>query len=309
MIAKTVYDIFHESPLGEPVAAYFAVTAVAAGALLLAGAIRILGLRGYRTTIRNASLVAFLAAGLAGLLLIAEIGRPLSFWRVFTSINPTSPLSWGTVILMAFTIVCLSNLLIVFGNKDDAQTGIARALPSMCVIVALLVPLYTSFELVLAKLSPAWQAGLVPALFYLAAGVAGPSAVILLGGLASWNPVRRLGAGRLDIELDAPEAVGLTRVIRLFLGLSAAAVLLQLLSWFTAQPAVVAAARSLTGGEFAVLFWAGYLLLGTLVPLLALAPRFRGHGKFRVAAAMLALFGVFVLRWLDLLSGQIVGPL
>jgi polysulfide reductase chain C len=312
---KLVYDVFHQSPLGGFAAAYFGFLAASSGALFMAATIRLLGLKHYSATVKAASLVALLTAGLAGLVIVAELGRPSSFWRAIANINPSSPLSWGTVIFNTFFVLCVLNALAVFRgpgrSRHEPWQGSRRgSLPLACMVVALLIPLYTSLELVLARLSPVWYASLIPVSSFMAAGVAGPSAVILIASLASSNPMQRLGAARLGVALSAPEAAWLARLVRAFVFLMAGTVLVQLLVWFAGHPVLAQVAGSVTRGRLAPVFWVGYFCLGTMAPLLVLSSqRLGASGRLRVTAAVLALTGVFVLRWLDLLSGQSVGPL
>jgi len=62
-----------------------------------------------------------------------------------------------------------------------------------------------------------------------------------------------------------------------------------------------AAARPLTGGHYAPLFWGGLIGVGLVVPLVLdlLGPRVRGLGAL---AAVLVLVGCFVLRYVVLMS-------
>lgn len=84
---------------------YFWMGGIAGGAAVVSAAAHFLGGRGARETVRFARYLTPFAAGLSALLLIADLHRPERFYRMFRVFKVTSPLSVGTWILSAFSIV------------------------------------------------------------------------------------------------------------------------------------------------------------------------------------------------------------
>ncbi len=301
MNASIVYDVFHVNPFGWVVAVYFTVSAMAAGAFLLAAAVNLLGLKGQQAVGRTAALVAPLAGALAGLLLIAELGRPTRFWRVFTHFNPASPVSWGAFILLAFIIIAVLYARTVLAGKEEGSRGLVAAGAAL----ACLIPVYTGFELVRGRVSPLWNSPLIPVLFFFAAGVVGLSAVVLIGSALTAGVARRLGASGVAAAGDgvAP-AAGLGKTIAFFLAGSLVLVVIQLLALAGASTEAVTIVRKVLAGRFAVLFWGGYLAVGTVVPFVIFTGRGAGNRTLQALASLLAVLGVFALRLVDIIGGQ-----
>lgn len=294
MNALTVYDVFHVNPFGWVVAAYFTMAAVAAGAFLLAAAVNLLALKGLQAAGRTAALMAPLGGALAGLLLIAELGRPMRFWRVFTHFNPASPVSWGAFILSAFIVIAVLYARAVLAGKEEGSRGLVTA----GAVLACLIPVYTGFELIRGRVSPMWNSPLIPVLFLFAAGVAGLSAVVLIGSALTAGMARRLGAPQV-----AP-AAGLDKAIALFLAGSLVLVVIQLLALAGTSAEATTVLRNILAGRFSVLFWGGYLAVGTIVPFAIFTRRGGANRALQALASLLAVLGVFALRLVDIIGGQ-----
>ena len=293
MNASTVYDVFHVNPFGWVVAAYFTMAAVAAGAFLLAAAVNLLALKGLQAAGRTAALMAPLAGALAGLLLIAELGQPARFWRVFIHFNPASPVSWGAFILLAFIVIGVLYARAVLAGKEERSKGLA----TVGAVVAGLIPFYTGFELVRGRVSPMWNSPLIPVLFLFAAGVAGLSAVVLIGSALTAGMARRLGAPQVA-------AAGLDKAIALFLAGSLVLVVIQLLALAGTSAEATTVLRNILAGRFSVLFWGGYLAVGTIVPFAIFTRRGGANRALQALASLLAVLGVFALRLVDIIGGQ-----
>lgn len=297
----TVYDVFHVNPFGWVVAAYFTMAAVAAGAFLLAAAVNLLALKGLQAAGRTAALMAPLGGALAGLLLIAELGRPMRFWRVFTHFNPASPVSWGAFILSAFIVIAVLYARAVLAGKEEGSRGLVTA----GAVLACLIPVYTGFELIRGRVSPMWNSPLIPVLFLFAAGVAGLSAVVLIGSALTAGMARRLGAPQVAAAGDgvAP-AAGLDKAIALFLAGSLVLVVIQLLALAGTSAEATTVLRNILAGRFSVLFWGGYLAVGTIVPFAIFTRRGGANRALQALASLLAVLGVFALRLVDIIGGQ-----
>lgn len=301
MNATTVYNIFHVNPFGWVVAAYFTVAAVAAGAFLLASTVNLLGLKAHQAAGRAAAVLAPLAGALAGLLLIAELGRPARFWRVFTHFNPSSPLSWGAFILLAFLVVAVLYARAALAGKEEGRKGLAIA----GTVAAGLVPVYTGFELIQARTSPLWNSTLIPVLFLCAAGVAGLSGVLLFGPALTAGATQKAGASRVAATGNgAAPAAAIGKAIAAFLAGSLILVIMQLMALSGASTEAGIVFRNIVTGKFAILFWGGYVLAGTVVPLVIFSGRGAGSRSLQVLASALAVAGVFALRLVDILGGQ-----
>jgi len=84
---------------------YLFLGGLGAGSLVLGGAAHLIGRNRYRGIARAGALVAPVLVSLGSGLLIFDLGRPFRFWRLFVTINPVSPMSIGSWLLILFTLI------------------------------------------------------------------------------------------------------------------------------------------------------------------------------------------------------------
>jgi molybdopterin-containing oxidoreductase family membrane subunit len=76
---------------------------------------------------------------------------------------------------------------------------------------------------------------------------------------------------------------------------------------YTYAPGRTEGLHFITKGPLAFNFWAGEMLLGTVVPIaLLLIPRFRCQPRLRILALALVVAGVVAYRWDTNIAGQLV---
>jgi formate-dependent nitrite reductase membrane component NrfD len=90
---------------GWMIVVYLFVGGLGAGCLALSGAAHLAGRDRYRGIARAGALLAPLLVGAGSGLLVFDLGRPLRFWRLFVTVNPVSPMSVGSWLLILFSIV------------------------------------------------------------------------------------------------------------------------------------------------------------------------------------------------------------
>jgi len=94
----------HHHEWGWMVVVYLYFGGLGAGSILLSGLGHLTKREHFRGIARTGALLAPVFIGLGSGLLIFDLGRPLQFWRLFTHINPASPMSLGSWFLVAFSI-------------------------------------------------------------------------------------------------------------------------------------------------------------------------------------------------------------
>ena len=110
---------FTASPgFGWPIITYFFIGGIAAGALLLAGLLRLFGTAADRSYIRIASIVALVGALISVIVLILDLSAPLRFWHMVIQNNTGrlmfkwwSPMSDGIYILLVFSFFAFVSVL------------------------------------------------------------------------------------------------------------------------------------------------------------------------------------------------------
>jgi formate-dependent nitrite reductase membrane component NrfD len=103
---------------------------------------------------------------------------------------------------------------------------------------------------------------------------------------------------------DHRQAVALTRADVLFLAVELVLIVLMLIGLASSSESHLAAARLLTTGPYAAVFWVGVVAVGILIPLLLQLLELSQRVSHTVAPALLVLVGGITLRWVMVSAGQ-----
>lgn len=161
------------------------------GGVFLAG--RILNLTddlGHWLGIPVVDIVSFVAIAVGGLILIADLGRPLQFWRAFANIR-TSWISWGAWSDLIFLTV--AGLLVLpalnvggsrpfdgLGWDPDGGDGAGLTLEIVAGIAAVVVMTYAGAVLARPRSIPYWNSVAVPLQFLLSSAAMSVAVVLVL---------------------------------------------------------------------------------------------------------------------------------
>ena len=85
------------------IAMYFYIGGVSAGAYLIGSMLELLKKERFQAISKTAYYIAFPLIVVTPVLLIADLGSPFRFWRLFSYMNTTSPLSVGTWALLVYS--------------------------------------------------------------------------------------------------------------------------------------------------------------------------------------------------------------
>ena len=296
---------------GWQIATYLFLGGLAGGMMLCSGGV-ILGRRDEEAPFaaRRAPLVALvlLAVGLGALFL--DLERKIDVWRFYTILHVTSPMSWGSWILL---LVMPALALMALGGIDAGFPPLARwlrglpaigalagwviglsvaarrAVAAVNVALGIALCVYTGVLLSGFNARPFWHSALLGPLF-LVSGMSTGAAVIVLGARTAKE--RHL-FGRIDLGLILAEMA----LIGLFL--------IDMLNGDALQQA---AAALLLGGALTGLFWVGFMALGLALPLLMEAASWRRPiALLAGTASVLVLVGGFLLRDIVVTAGQQTG--
>lgn len=292
------------------VALYLFVGGLVAGTMIFSAWVRLTVRRGYERAILVSDLIGlpFLAIGM--LFLWIDLARRWNAWRFYATFQVTSPMSWGSWILLVAMIVLFFRLLthIPMPAPKAAQWRIARWWRGLWRIVA-------TVGRALARLNRLWD--LVTLLFGIALGL---YTGILLNTIAArplWNssvlPFLFLASGMasglafLTLFINAEKIKKLAPVALAVGGIEIALVLSYLLTLLTGTEGAQRAATLLFEGSYAVNFWVLVVGVGLLVPLLieAVETRLR-HVPVAIGrlAPLLVLVGGVALRFVIVYAGM-----
>ncbi len=274
----------------------------------------------YKRIAKIGALLAPWPVMLGCFLLIFDLGRWYRFWKLFVHIHWSSPMSLGSWLLVAFSLVAIIYLyswvtpeqrawifsripkrlhLLECLNRDISSKRRVLALIGLPISVG--VGIYTGVLLGAVQSRPFWNTNLVAQLFLFSALSTGCATIMLV---LAWKP-------------EPPNSHGLQLLYNLDVTLLTLEFFIVVPYLVHGQLSVEAVKDSLAlilGGPFTVLFWVFFLGLGLLLPLgievfeslPALVSRAPVHYSARLTAvtAVLVLAGGFLLRYIFVFAGQ-----
>jgi Fe-S-cluster-containing dehydrogenase component/formate-dependent nitrite reductase membrane component NrfD len=283
--AREVYDVPHETPWGKKIASYLWTKSISAGVLLLSALLLNMGFEqdaGVLSLVSPAVSLIFLGATMV--LLVLDLKKPSRFFYILTKPNLNSWLVLGGYVLTFFGILlCVWLGLILSGN------GIHPSLVWATATFAVASAGYSAFLFAQARGRDFWQSPLLFWHLLIQAIAAGAAMLTLIGSV-------------LGVTLPLFSWLGHLLVISL--SLSLAMIFGELFMKHGAEDAV-RAGEMLVRGPLKKSFWILVVIVGTVLPIVlvlwpinSLLPN--------VAAALLALFGLWMYEHLWVRAGQAV---
>ncbi|ULC58484.1 polysulfide reductase NrfD [Flaviramulus sp. BrNp1-15] len=284
-----------------PISVYLFLGGLAAGLLLFAAVVTILGKdKDYPTTVKYASMLPPVALSLGLMALVYDLTHPLYTWQLYTTIRLESPMSWGAWVLLVTTPLSFLwvfsyyselfpkwNLKFDFLKKFEQflkknRKNMAYALVPLSIILGV----YTGILLSAFNARPLWNNAILGPLF-LTSGLSTGAATIIL--LAKSAKERHLFS-KIDLALIIIE-LGL--IVHMIMGM------------YAGSEVQLDAMNLLIGGEFTLMFFGFVVILGLIVPGILEALEIKGY-KIPVAVpAILILIGGLIFRFVMVEAGQI----
>jgi len=275
-------------------------------------------------------LLAFVLINLGMGALFLDLTHKLYVWRVYLTLQPGSPMSWGSwLLIVVYAALLLSALIRLpdawpwLGRRVPAlqrwsdallaRPGLVKALAWANLLLGIGLGIYTGILLNTMVARPLWNSAILGPLF-LFSGLSAGAAMVHLASVARGNrpaPEGMIGGAiaalcqPLGNALPEKRAVdSLVRADIAFLAIELALIGLLLVNLYTSTASHAAAATLLVSGPYAWAFWGVIVGLGVLVPL-ALQGLELGHRiPHTVVPALLVLVGGFTLRWVLVNAGQ-----
>ena len=287
---QRVWDINH--------AIWFTLMGVGGGVFLTGRILNLTEGLGYLLGIPTVDVVSFLAIAVGGAILVADLGRPLQFWRAFVNIR-TSWISWGAWSDLIFLAV--GGLLVLpalslggsepfsgLGWDPHGRDGTGLALEIIAGVAAVVVMTYAGAVLARPRSIPYWNSPAVPLQFLLSSAAMSVAVVLLIEVIAG-EPV---SAGQMVLLAVLTAALLVTVVAHLFTQVEA--------------PGKKESLERLLRGCYRWLFCGSVVATGTALPLvLALvgAAASGARDALAVVCCVLLVPGGFWLRLLTLRVG------
>lgn len=296
----------HGVEWGWPIAVYLLLAGMSGGALIAAILLkRYKRQESFSPFFKAASLLAFVSIMLGMVCLIADLEKPLLFWKILINYNFTSVMSIGVAGLCVFIplsfLMCLyafgaelSNLKSfggIFGRVMKILSPLYPLLSALCLLFAVIICAYTGFLISVLIRFPLLNTAVLPALFIasgLSAGISGSS---LVAALFFKEDPHSSDLGSLHGVEFYVLCAEILLILMLFVSL--------LLGSSYQQEAAVA----FYSGVWANFFWLGVVLVGFVLPLVLNFAL--GKMKFSFyLGSFAAVVGVLLLRVFILYAGQ-----
>jgi len=295
MDTQVLYNIFFQGTFGLNIAIYFYLTGLSAGSFILSTLAYGFGMNQYKPLGKVGVVLATLLLIIAPFFLLIHVGMPLRAWHLFVYLNMSSPITWGSFLLVLYPINCIIYGYFMF--KDNLR--LTRLFGLIGIPLAIAVHGYTGFILAFGKARALWNTALMPILFLASAIVSGIALMILVCVIKDRFFSREKKIDR-ELILNLGKLMAWMIVFDLFLVGSDLLVLS--ISHSDAQ----VAAHLILFGKFSLLFVIVENLLGKIVPFVLLAvPRFRTLTTV-VVASVLVVIGIFVMRYVVVVAGELI---
>jgi len=274
---------------------------------LVAGMMAIAGWFLFADRHRKADSVMALLPGLGLVLLSLGMGalfldlehKPY-VWRLYTTLQIASPMSWGAWILVAVYPALLGALLLsvpaflrrrfpalaALSDGLSARTQVVRGIAAANLVLGGLLGIYTGILLSAMGARPLWNSAVLGPLF-LASGLSSAAALVHL------------------VTRDPWEGELLARADNRFLQAEIVLLALFLIGLLTATQVHIRAAGLLLGGPFTAVFWVGVVGIGIAVPLFIQSLAVSHRIRHTPVAPLLVLAGGLLLRFVIVHAGQV----
>lgn len=286
--ALETYDVPHPVPWGWKIGAYLWTKSIAAGVLLIAALLHVVGGADLRMTNVIAPLIALAFTGVTTGLLVIDLKRPERFHYLLIKPNLRSWLVLGGYILMAYGAAAAAWLVPGIGGRPVPPVIVVAA-----AVLALAAACYSAFLFAQAKGRDLWQSPTFLWHLALQALAAGAATTILVGVV-------------LGSTMTWLFPVGL--VLLLALGFALATTLMEGAILPMSEDAR-SAHDIMTRGALRVRFWVFAVGFGMLLPVVILAAGVivgEPSPASWVAASAFALIGLWIYEQVWVAAGQAV---
>ncbi|MHC4882433.1 MAG: NrfD/PsrC family molybdoenzyme membrane anchor subunit [Planctomycetota bacterium] len=238
----------------------------------------------FKSLAKKSAVLSLIALAIGMFILLYDLGKPDRAWRLFTSFNPHSMISWGVWFLNIFGLMNL----IYTGLLLKAKESNAKKFAYLGIPFAILTATYTGMLLTQAPARILWHSALIPVLFLNGAFISGIALVMLFSVKAQ------------NVELLSK--VG--RFVACLIILELVMILGEFVLLINGGTEHVAVAKSLLSGQLGYLFIGVEVVLGAVIPVVILLQK-KASVFSQALATLLILIGIFAMRYVIVVGGQL----
>ncbi len=240
--------------------------------------------------------IVLLSLGMGALFL--DLEHRLYVWRLYLTLQPASPMSWGGwILLLVYPVLALGALagtpegllsrwpVLASLRAWQLDADRLRRLGTVNIVAGSALGIYTGILLSSLGARPLW-----------ASAVLGP--LFLVSGLSTGAAFAHM------VARDATERATLLRADVLFMTVELVLIALFLIGHLTSGAQHATAVALLLGGPYTAAFWVFVVGLGILLPLTIQSLMVSHRIRHTVVAPLLVMAGGFALRYVIVAAGQ-----
>lgn len=301
MELNVLYNVHHEMPIGVAIAAYFYMVGLHAGCSIISISATLIGRTEYKPVAKIGAIGVIILFTLAPILLIVDLEQPLRFWYLLLRFNLGSPITWGTFFLLTYPLATTIYIWHLFrGNVLASKVWGIISLP-----LAVGVHGYTGFILGMGKARVLWNTAIMPGYFLSSAMVSGLALMIILAIIRFYIISHRLTPEQKEVDHNL--IVGLTQVMAAFIAVNLFYVFCDIIVMYYHTEDAFENVELVRLGKFSFLYMWVDNFLGNVIPLVTIfIPRVRRALPVLLIISLLALIGVFVMRYVLVVGGQYI---
>lgn len=238
--------------------------------------------------------------------LFLDLEHKLYVFRFYTTLQPSSPMSWGSWILILVYPISILQITATFRKGYPGLMPLLKKIPLLDTIagkifdfseqkikliamiaipVSIALGIYTGILLSTFSARPFWNTTILGPLF-LVSGLSAAAAIIIIGAR------------------NAAEKHLFAKVDMIIIGVELLLVGLLLIGLTTGSKPQIEALELIMGGPFAWAFWGLFVTGGLVLPLMLELWQKRARSFILLLAPLLVLFGGYMLRHVTLELGQ-----
>jgi molybdopterin-containing oxidoreductase family membrane subunit len=270
---------------GLYIISFMFLVGVSAGGLIVVAGSELVDSDRFEPFTRLAVIVSGTAIAAAAVSILPDLGRPQLVWKMIWQPHWTSPLIWDVLVITVYLTIAAVDLWLL--TRPEPRYKPLRTMAFIALPAAVLVHSVTAWIFGLLVARPFWNTALLAPMFISSALVSGTALLIVVAHVVhrttDWNPPDRV----------FPD---LGRLMVWFIGADAFLLFAEILTTYLSRvPDHLEQLNVILVGRLAPVFWAE-VVLGLAVPFAIFASRMRYRRGWLVAAALLALIGVFFKR-------------
>lgn len=285
---------------GWEIPVYLFLGGMVAGILIITGYFLFTGrYKSANCTCFYMPIVSFVLLSLGMGALFLDLEHKLYVWRLYTTFEITSPMSWGSWILVLIYPVILVNMLLKphelinkyfpkfnqLSEKLNSKPKLLKNIGLANMILGAMLGLYTGVLLSSLGARPLWSSSILWLLF-LTSGLSGAAAFVHM------------------IAKDVYEREMLAKADNIFLIFELFILAMMFVGLITASQVHTDAAMLLLNGPYAAFFWVFVIGLGIVIPLIIQLLAVNHKIKHTFIAPVLVLLGGLFLRFVIVAAGQ-----